>query len=102
MFVTDAILATLMCASRSAYSWDIVVDKIGGKVKDDIFIVHFLKILTVGLGHSTFEYSTVTCSVSVLDPDSIRSMDPEPGEQIRPTKYKNIEILCFDVLYVLF
>lgn len=32
VFVTDAILATLMCASRSAYSWDIVVDKIGGKI----------------------------------------------------------------------
>jgi len=32
VFVTDAILATLMCASRSAYSWDIVVQKIGGKV----------------------------------------------------------------------
>jgi hypothetical protein len=42
VFVTDAILATLMCASRSAYSWDIVVDKIGGKVKGDIFMVHFL------------------------------------------------------------
>jgi len=32
VFVTDAILATLMCATRSAYSWDIVVDKIGGKI----------------------------------------------------------------------
>merc|ERR1711935_819957 len=32
VFVTDAILATLMCAGRSIYSWDIVVQKIGGKV----------------------------------------------------------------------
>jgi len=32
VFVTDAILATLMCATRSAYSWDIVVDKYGGKI----------------------------------------------------------------------
>jgi len=32
VFVTDAILATLMCATRSVYSWDIVVDKIGGKI----------------------------------------------------------------------
>jgi len=32
VFVTDAILSTLMCASRSVYSWDIVVQKIGGKV----------------------------------------------------------------------
>ena len=33
VFVTDAILSTLMCASRSVYSWDIVVQKIGGKVR---------------------------------------------------------------------
>ena len=32
VFATDAILATLMCSSRSVYSWDIVVQKIGGKV----------------------------------------------------------------------
>jgi len=32
VFVTDAILSTLMCASRSQYSWDIVVDKIGNKI----------------------------------------------------------------------
>ena len=30
--MTDAILSTLMCASRSQYSWDIVVDKIGNKI----------------------------------------------------------------------
>merc|ERR1719436_341486 len=32
VFVTDSILSTLMCATRSAYSWDVVVDKIGNKV----------------------------------------------------------------------
>merc|ERR1719410_711254 len=32
VFVTDSILSTLMCATRSAYSWDVVVDKIGGKI----------------------------------------------------------------------
>jgi translation initiation factor 3 subunit D len=32
VFVTDAILATLMCATRSQYSWDIVVEKINGKI----------------------------------------------------------------------
>eukprot|EP00088_Acartia_fossae_P035904 TRINITY_DN3702_c0_g1_i2.p1 TRINITY_DN3702_c0_g1~~TRINITY_DN3702_c0_g1_i2.p1 ORF type:complete len:548 (-),score=137.59 TRINITY_DN3702_c0_g1_i2:328-1971(-) len=32
VFLTDAILATLMCSSRSVYSWDIVVDKIQGKI----------------------------------------------------------------------
>merc|ERR1712241_1116823 len=32
VFATDSILATLMCCTRSQYSWDIVVQKIGGKV----------------------------------------------------------------------
>ncbi|KAG1687150.1 Eukaryotic translation initiation factor 3 subunit D [Nymphon striatum] len=29
VFATDAILATLMCATRSVYSWDIIVQKVG-------------------------------------------------------------------------
>ena len=32
VFATDSILATLMCSGRSQYSWDIVVQKIGGKI----------------------------------------------------------------------
>merc|ERR1719355_135740 len=32
VFATDAILATLMCCTRSIYSWDIVCQKIGGKI----------------------------------------------------------------------
>ncbi|XP_040567877.1 eukaryotic translation initiation factor 3 subunit D isoform X1 [Lepeophtheirus salmonis] len=32
VFATDIILATLMCAHRSVYSWDIVVQKIGDKI----------------------------------------------------------------------
>ena len=32
VFVTDSILATLMCSTRSAYSWDVVVQRIGDKI----------------------------------------------------------------------
>merc|ERR1712179_360854 len=32
VFATDSILATLMTSTRSIYSWDIVVQKIGGKI----------------------------------------------------------------------
>jgi len=32
VYATDSILATLMCATRSSYSWDIVVTKIGNKL----------------------------------------------------------------------
>ncbi|XP_063916532.1 eukaryotic translation initiation factor 3 subunit D [Zophobas morio] len=32
VFTTDAILATIMCCTRSNYSWDIVIEKIGDKL----------------------------------------------------------------------
>lgn len=32
VYATDAILATLMCCTRSNYSWDIVIEKIGNKL----------------------------------------------------------------------
>lgn len=32
VFATDAILATIMCCTRSNYSWDIVIEKIGDKI----------------------------------------------------------------------
>lgn len=32
VFATDAILATIMCCSRSNYSWDIVIEKFGDKI----------------------------------------------------------------------
>lgn len=32
MFATDAILATLMSCTRSVYSWDIVVQRVGSKL----------------------------------------------------------------------
>ncbi|KAJ8534893.1 hypothetical protein K7X08_016621 [Anisodus acutangulus] len=32
VFATDTILSTLMCASRSVYSWDIVVQRVGNKL----------------------------------------------------------------------
>uniref|UniRef100_A0A8C4QGH9 Eukaryotic translation initiation factor 3 subunit D n=2 Tax=Eptatretus burgeri TaxID=7764 RepID=A0A8C4QGH9_EPTBU len=32
VFATDAILATLMCCTRSMYSWDIVVQRVGSKL----------------------------------------------------------------------
>ncbi len=32
VFATDAILATMMCCTRSSYSWDIIVQKVGKKL----------------------------------------------------------------------
>ncbi|GAB1600484.1 eukaryotic translation initiation factor 3 subunit D-like [Argonauta hians] len=32
VFATDSILATLMCSTRSTYSWDIIVQRVGNKL----------------------------------------------------------------------
>lgn len=32
VYATDSILATLMCSIRSNYSWDVIVQKVGGKL----------------------------------------------------------------------
>ncbi|XP_041363461.1 eukaryotic translation initiation factor 3 subunit D-like [Gigantopelta aegis] len=32
VFATDAILATLMCCTRSTYSWDVIVQRVGNKL----------------------------------------------------------------------
>ena len=32
VYATDAILATIMCSTRSNYSWDVVIQKVGGKI----------------------------------------------------------------------
>jgi translation initiation factor 3 subunit D len=32
VYATDAVLATIMCAPRSVYSWDVVVEKKGDKL----------------------------------------------------------------------
>lgn len=67
VYATDSILATLMCSIRSNYSWDIIVQKVGGKLffdkRDDsefgmflkkkicfkvtVFLIFFLDLLTV-------------------------------------------------------
>ena len=32
MFITEALLTTLMCAPRSVYSWDVVITRAAGKL----------------------------------------------------------------------
>ncbi len=32
VFATDAIIATLMCCTRSVYSWDVIVQRVGKKL----------------------------------------------------------------------
>jgi translation initiation factor 3 subunit D len=54
VFATDSILATLMCAPRSVYSWDIVVQRVGNKLFFDKRDGSQLDMLTV---HETAQES---------------------------------------------
>lgn len=47
VYATDAILATIMCCTRSNYSWDIVIEKIGDKLFMDKRDNTELDLLTV-------------------------------------------------------
>ena len=49
VFATDAILATLMCAPRSVYSWDIVITRSGNKMYLDKRDRSTFDLLSVGL-----------------------------------------------------
>lgn len=72
VYATDAILATLMCCTRSNYSWDIVIEKIGDKLfldkRDntefgnytflfiDIMIINIIIIIEIVIFTSTLVY----------------------------------------------
>lgn len=47
VFATDAILATLMCCTRSVYSWDIIVQRVGNKLFFDRRDISEFDLLTV-------------------------------------------------------
>lgn len=56
VYATDAILACLMCCTRSNYSWDIVIEKVGDKLFFDkrdntefgkSFFILFLRIIII-------------------------------------------------------
>ncbi|KZV53254.1 eukaryotic translation initiation factor 3 subunit D-like [Dorcoceras hygrometricum] len=54
VFATDTILSTLMCATRSVYSWDIVIQRVGNKLFFDKRDVSQLDLLSV---HETSQES---------------------------------------------
>lgn len=47
IFVTDQILTTIMCSTRSVYSWDVVVTRIADKIFFDKRDQSSLSLLTV-------------------------------------------------------
>ena len=100
MFVTDAILATLMCATRSQYSWDIVVDKIGGKVGKSkklytgTLISDVLKLCTVLCGRNTNK----PCALTEVEGNGLKLWCDIAVQQ--KTSYIKLERILFGFLVI--
>jgi translation initiation factor 3 subunit D len=86
VYATDAILATLMCCTRSNYSWDIVIEKIGDKLffdkRDNTEFGNLLydcvlgNILLVGDAHLTATF----CYCCVADLLTVNETSVEPPQ----------------------
>ncbi|CAK9301988.1 unnamed protein product, partial [Gordionus sp. m RMFG-2023] len=65
VFFTDTILATLMCATKSVYSWDIIAEKVKGKIFFDKRDTPEVDLITV---------SETSFDPPIDDPDNMNSM----------------------------
>nr|XP_043609610.1 eukaryotic translation initiation factor 3 subunit D-like [Erigeron canadensis] len=112
VFATDAILSTLMCAPRSVYSWDIVVQRVGNKLffdkrdgsqldllsvnetsqeplpeaKDDINSAHSLSV------EAAYINQNFSQQVLVRDGNKVTFEEPNPfaseGEEVASVGYR--------------
>lgn len=112
VFATDAILSALMCAPRSVYSWDIVIQRVGNKlffdkrdgsqldllsvnetsteslpdVKEDINSAHSLAI------EATYINQNFSQQVLVRDGNKMTFEEPNPfaseGEEVASVAYR--------------
>ena len=66
VFATDAIIATLMCCTRSVYSWDIIVQRVGNKLfldkRDDSEFGEYLLISIWSSRISSFPEILLFCN----------------------------------------
>ncbi|XP_031126055.1 eukaryotic translation initiation factor 3 subunit D-like [Ipomoea triloba] len=112
VFATDTILSTLMCAPRSVYSWDIVVQRVGNKlffdkrdgsqldllsvhetsqeplpdVKDDINSAHSLSV------EAAYINQNFSQQVLIRDGNKLTFEEPNPfaaqGEEVASVAYR--------------
>ncbi|KAK6133446.1 LOW QUALITY PROTEIN: hypothetical protein DH2020_032814 [Rehmannia glutinosa] len=112
VFATDTILSTLMCAPRSVYSWDIVVQRVGNKlfldkrdgsqldllsvhetsqeplpdVKDDINSIHSLSV------EAAYINQNFSQQVLIRDGNKVAFEEPNPfaneGEEVASVAYR--------------
>ncbi|KAL6009359.1 Eukaryotic translation initiation factor 3 subunit D [Asimina triloba] len=112
VFATDSILSTLMCAPRSVYSWDIVIQRVGNKLffdkrdgsqidllsvnetsqeplpeaKEDINSAHSLSV------EATYINQNFSQQVLVRDGNKVTFEEPNPfaaeGEEVASVAYR--------------
>ncbi|RWR87399.1 Eukaryotic translation initiation factor 3 subunit D [Cinnamomum micranthum f. kanehirae] len=112
VFATDSILSTLMCAPRSVYSWDIVIQRVGNKLffdkrdgsqldllsvnetsqeplpdaKDDINSAHSLSV------EATYINQNFSQQVLLRDGNKVNFDEPNPfaqdGEEVASVAYR--------------
>ncbi|KAK6154728.1 hypothetical protein DH2020_008976 [Rehmannia glutinosa] len=87
VFATDTILSTLMCAPRSVYSWDIVVQRVGNKLFLDKRDGSQLDLLSV---HETSQEPLP--DVLIRDGNKVAFEEPNPfaneGEEVASVAYR--------------
>ncbi|KAG8385542.1 hypothetical protein BUALT_Bualt03G0056000 [Buddleja alternifolia] len=124
VFATDAILSTLMCAPRSVYSWDIVVQRVGNKlffdkrdgsqldllsvhetsqeplpdVKEDINSIHSLSV------EAAYINQNFSQQVLVKDGNKVAFDEPNPfaneGEEVASVGYRYRRWKLDDEMYL--
>lgn len=120
VFATDAILAQLMASPRSAYSWDIVVEKINGMIFLDKRDDSNFDLLTVsetaqdppGFGEDIDEFNhpdKLSLEATLINQNFSQQILLEPSEDVPSRKtvsslsccdlYENISILSVDVSF---
>lgn len=125
VFATDAILSALMCAPRSVYSWDIVIQRVGNKLffdkrdgsqldllsvcetaqeilpetKEDINSAHSLAI------EATYINQNFSQQVLVRDGNKVTFEEPNPfateGEEVASVAYRYRRWKLEDDMYLI-
>ncbi|XP_047948221.1 eukaryotic translation initiation factor 3 subunit D-like [Salvia hispanica] len=124
VFATDSILSTLMCAARSVYSWDIVVQRVGNKLfldkrdgsqldllavhetsqeplpdtKDDINSMHSLSVEAAYINQNFSQQALIR------DANKVTFEEPNPfaneGEEVAPVAYRYRRWKMADDMYL--
>lgn len=97
VYATDSVLATLMCCTRSNYSWDIVIEKVGGKLffdkRDNTEFGMYCYVVTL-----TFNFLSLT-TLFVSDLLTVNETAIEPPQE-DPTGLNSPKNLSLEATFI--